>query len=200
VARADTEPRPVDEQRTAILEAANRLLAEEGPGALTVRRIAAEAGGSTTNVYSRFGGKDGVLDALYREGFERLALVMTNERRTDDPVADLRRCGAAYRDFALTHPTYYTVMFDRPVPGFTPSAEGKRFAGSTLGMLAERIQRAIDAGRLVGDAHELAADVWATNHGLVSLELRTMGPPQLDWSRRHAETIDALLRGLATRD
>jgi AcrR family transcriptional regulator len=199
VARAQADPRGVDEQRSAIIEAAGRLLREEGPGALTVRRIATEAGGSTMNVYSRFGGKDGVLDALYREGFEQLAHGMMQSPRTADPVADLCRCGAAYRTFALGHPAYYTIMFDRAVPGFTPTPESRAFAGSTLGMLAERVQRAIDAGQLAGVANELAADLWATNHGLVSLELRELGPPQLDWAQRHTETIDALLRGLAPR-
>ena len=47
-----------DDTSRALLAAAHRLLAEDGPEALTVRRIANEAGMSTMNVYSRFGGKD----------------------------------------------------------------------------------------------------------------------------------------------
>ena len=58
--------------REALLAAAHDLLATEGPAALTVRRIAAAAGMSTMNVYSRFGGKDGVLDELFIDGFRRL--------------------------------------------------------------------------------------------------------------------------------
>ena len=62
--------------RASLLHAASTLLAAEGPEALTVRRIAAEAGVSTMGVYSRFGGKEGVIDALLRDGFQALADAM----------------------------------------------------------------------------------------------------------------------------
>jgi AcrR family transcriptional regulator len=184
-----------DDSRVAILDAANRLLADEGPSALTVRRIAAEAGGSTMNVYSRFGGKEGVLDALFREGFERLAATMRRGKQTTDSLADLRRCARTYRTFALENPTYYSVMFDRSAHDFRPTLDAHLVAATTLDMLAEKVQRAIDDGRLAGNAADIAADLWAANHGLVSLELQGIGPKHIDWSRRHAETIDALLVG-----
>src|SRR4051812_15785478 len=65
-------PQPRDETSTAILEAAGTLLAKEGAEALTVRRIAAAAGCSTMGLYSRFGGKDGVVEHLFIEGFQQL--------------------------------------------------------------------------------------------------------------------------------
>jgi AcrR family transcriptional regulator len=37
---------------------------EDGPDALTMRRIAAEAGSSTTVLYTMFGGKAGIAEAL----------------------------------------------------------------------------------------------------------------------------------------
>lgn len=192
------EPEVLDDASLAILDAARDLLTTEGPASLTVRRIAAQAGGSTMNVYSRFGGKDGVLDALFREGFATLHQAMQRTRTTADPVADLRRCSAAYRRFALENRTSYLLMFSRWDSSFAPSAEGIAEAKATLRLLADRVQLALDAGALApGDAGLLAADLWATNHGLVSLELVGMGPPDVDWARRHTETIDALLRGLA---
>jgi len=194
------ESEALDDASAAILAAARDLLAEEGPASLTVRRIAAQAGGSTMNVYSRFGGKDGVLDALFREGFATLRETMRRTRVTADPVADLRRCAAAYRRFALENRTSYLLMFSRWDSSFAPSPEGIAEAKATLGLLADRVQQAVDAGALApGDALELAADLWAANHGVVSLELVGMGPPGIDWGRRHTETIDALLRGLAPR-
>ena len=74
--RRPLAPRPGRDTREALLAAAHDLLATEGAGALTVRRIAAAAGMSTMNVYSRFGGKDGVLDELFVDGFRRLAETM----------------------------------------------------------------------------------------------------------------------------
>ena len=86
-----------DDTRAALLAAAHDLLATEGPAALTVRRIAAAAGVSTMNVYSRFGGKDGVLDELFVDGFRRLADEMVDAPTTDDPLADLGSAARAYR-------------------------------------------------------------------------------------------------------
>src|SRR5207248_521667 len=71
-----------DEQSRAILGAASRILSEEGAGALTVRRIASEAGCSTMGLYSRFGGKDGVVDELYVEGFRELCESMSSIEKT----------------------------------------------------------------------------------------------------------------------
>ena len=60
-----------DTTSSALMKAAADLLASEGPEALTVRRIAATAGCSTMGLYSRFGGKDGVVERLWLDGFAR---------------------------------------------------------------------------------------------------------------------------------
>ena len=99
------------------------------------------------NVYSRFGGKDGVLDELFVDGFRRLAAKMEASPSSDDPMADLRQCGACYRQFARENPTYYSLMFDRVVPDFEPSEAAVTTALGSLGELAARVQRAMDAGR-----------------------------------------------------
>ena len=182
----------------ALLDAASALLAEEGPEALTVRRIAARAGCSTMLVYSRLGGKAGVVEALFIEGFERLTSVMQTVRTTGDPLADLRRCARAYRKFALDNPTYYAVMFEGAVPDFVWTPEAAAIAAGTLGVLAAKVQRAIDAGLLVaGPARDIAACLWAANHGCVSLERKQVGPPDIDWPKRYAQVGDAMLTGLA---
>jgi AcrR family transcriptional regulator len=150
-------------------------------------------------VYSRLGGKPGIIDALYIEGFERLAAEMRATRSTADPVADLRRCAARYRKFARENPTYYAVMFERAIADFEPSLAAKAVALGTLDVLADRVQRAIDAERFPRqDARQLAACLWAANHGVVSLELKRVGPPEIDWASRHAQVIDALLAGLGS--
>ena len=193
-------PEPDDPVRTALLQAAQTLLAEEGPAALTVRRIATEAGMSTMNVYSRFGGKDGVLEALFREGFAALRAAMLEGGLTDDPCADLERCGAAYHRFAVENPTYYAVMFLRPDRDFEPSEEAQIEALGTLELLELKLQRAIDAGALApADPKELAVMVWATCHGLVSLELKGLADEDagLEWSGVFHRTMEALMAGLA---
>ena len=57
----------------AVLCAARDILHEDGVGGLTVRALAARLGVSRQVVASRFGSMAGLLDALYADGFTRLA-------------------------------------------------------------------------------------------------------------------------------
>ena len=67
-------PREHDEQtRAALLAAAEQIVADGGPAALSVRAVAEAAGTTTRAVYSLFGSKDGLLvEALARDAFEFL--------------------------------------------------------------------------------------------------------------------------------
>lgn len=188
----------VDEVSEALLRAAGDVLAAEGPGALTVRRIAHEAGISTINVYSRFGGKDGLVEQLYLEGFRQLANAMNAVPTTDDPLADLLQCGLAYRQFALEHTTYYAVMFDRAVPEFEPSPDTVVAATATLELLAAMVRRVVEAGVFEPvDLLHTAATIWASCHGAMSLELKAVGPPQIDWTRVYEQMLLVVARGLS---
>lgn len=187
-----------DDVRERLLRAAHDLLATEGPTALTVRRIAAEAGMSTMNLYSRFGGKDGVVEQLFVDGFTRLGEAMDEVASTDDPMAELEACGVAYRRFALENPTYYAIMFEGVVADFEPSPEAMAAAEATLRRLANSLHRAMQTGLLApADPLQTAAVVWATCHGVMSLELREMGPPGIDWPAAYRRALHALIAGLA---
>jgi AcrR family transcriptional regulator len=170
--RARKAPPGVD-VRVALLDAAGELLHREGPGALTTRRLAQEAGTTTQSIYTLFGGKEGIVRAMFREGYARLEARIRRVRDTDDPLADLRESGRAYRAAALASPHYYDVMFGRPVPEFTPDADDLAASAATRALLERSVQRCIDAGVLVDGtrADQLAVWLWAAVHGLVSLEL-----------------------------
>ena len=188
----------LDSVGSDLLKAASGLLASEGPGALTVRKIANAAGVSTMNVYSRFGGKDGVVEHLFVEGFRRLGAAMSSVETTNDPVADMVSCGLAYRQFAIDNPTLYAVMFDRVVPDYRPTMDAHLLAGATLGLLASRIERAMSAGVLrAGDPLPTAALVWATCHGVVSLELKEVGPTAIGWPNVYDRAMKMIVTGLA---
>ena len=195
--RAGRGPAPDPDQRAALLAAASHLLATEGPEGLTVRRIAAEAGCSTMGVYSRFGGKDGIVEELFLDGFRGLRAAM---EAADDPDAQLalQACGLAYRRFGLDHPTEYQVMFERAVPGFVPSDVGHLEGIATFGTLVAKVQRAVAAGVLAaGDPTELAHRFWAASHGWVSLELHGMGWLGDTQERAYADAMASLVAGMA---
>jgi AcrR family transcriptional regulator len=189
-----------DETSRALLDAAHRLLADHGPDALTVRRIAGEAGMSTMNVYSRFGGKDGVIDELYIHGYQRLLADIDAVPHTDDIPADLVNVANAYRQFAQQHPTYYGVMFRSAVPGFSPTAASIDLALLGLSNFVGRIVRGQQLGQIRAregcDPREIAAWLWAMCHGIVSLELDGIASEHLSWESIFVNGVQVAIRGL----
>jgi AcrR family transcriptional regulator len=166
--------------RVRLLEHAVRTLSEDGPDALSLRKLAAQVGTSTTAVYSLFGGKPGLLNAVYDEAFARFGDRLAQVTPSDDPLADLAALGEAYRASALDEPHFYQVMFG-PVGGVvTPSPESLERAEATFRPLLDTVRRAIEAGQLRDDDPvTIATSMWATVHGLVSLELRALLPPDV---------------------
>jgi AcrR family transcriptional regulator len=157
--------------RRLVLDAASRLLEAEGPDALTMRRIAAAAGCSTSVLYTMFGGKSGVAEGLWLEGFERLRQAL-EQARGDDPLGRLAAMGRAYRRNALANRAYYAVMFQRPIPGFQPSALAYGESLRPLQLLVDAVADCIHAGVFrAADPTHIAGVLWAAAHGAVSLEL-----------------------------
>jgi AcrR family transcriptional regulator len=162
-----------DSLRVAMLDAAGALLHEEGPQALTTRRLADAVGTSTQAIYTLFGGKEGIVRAMYVEGFDRLEQELAAVDAAEEPATYLLDLGRAYRTSALRSPHYYDVMFGRPVPEFDPGPDDVERSEATRRVLTGGIARCIAAGMLKPDANreEIAAFLWAVAHGVVSLEL-----------------------------
>jgi len=166
----------LDGRRREVLEVAARVLAEQGPHGLSLRRVAAEAGGSTQIVYTLFGGKPGLADALYAEGFRRLGASMGSALDRAPAPGDPERLmalGRGYRAFALTETAFFSVMFGRSIPGFTPARATRGTSRSlTFSRVVTAAQECLDAGTLVArNAEELARACWVTAHGLSALEV-----------------------------
>jgi AcrR family transcriptional regulator len=156
-----------------LLDAAARIIAEEGRQALTARRLARQIGASTMAVYTNFGSMDELLLQLLRDGFVRFGDALDEPAVTADPVADWIVQGWAYRRFALDNRNLYRVMFGDGfgAPQFADPAD-QAVAAATFTSLLDRLRRAADAGRLVVDDVELAGQVvWSMVHGHMTLEL-----------------------------
>ena len=151
--------------RRALLDISSLVLERHGPDALTMRRIATEAGCSTTVLYTMFGGKAGIAEALWTEGFERLSAALAGAT-ADHPLERLGAMGRAYRANALANRSYYTIMFQRPIPGFEPSPEAYEASLVPLRTLADAVADCIRAGVFRTEAPSYIAGVlWAATHG-----------------------------------
>jgi AcrR family transcriptional regulator len=97
-----------------LLDLADARLGAEGPGALSMRRLANAAGCSTMVFYSAFGTKAGLLRALAAREAERWIDAATT-LADPDPRAWLDAVAGALRDAAVHRPHHRDLLFDAEV-------------------------------------------------------------------------------------
>lgn len=172
-------PRPPDPKiKAALLEAAATSLAVDGIEGFNLRKVANEAATTTQSVYTYFGSKDQLIDAVVTEAFARLLAEQLRVAETDDVVDDLLRLSLAYRRYALQNPTFYRVMFGTnprrfPDPSINtaPVQQMQLAAAEAFTVLLNHVGRVLASCGSVADAGQVAMGVWSLAHGIVSLEL-----------------------------
>ncbi|HEU5418504.1 MAG TPA: TetR/AcrR family transcriptional regulator [Streptosporangiaceae bacterium] len=186
---------PSSDVRRELLGAAEAVLVREGPAGVTVRAVAAEAGIAPMGVYNRFGGKDGLVDALLIKGFDGLRAAVAS-RGEPDMLERLRASGERYRQFALTSRHFYAIMFEGALPHDAISAEATEHARAAFGALVTIVESAALAGVIIApDPHETAQQIWSTVHGAVTLELQGLVQTP-DPAQTYRDTVETVLRGL----
>lgn len=166
--------------RSAVLGRAAEVIERDGPGALSMRAIAADLGVSHTAPRYHLGGKNDVLDALALDGFTELGERLDSVRAVTE-VDRLVEMGVAYVEFARERPAHFALMFG-PEPRDRERPEVMRAAEVSLGILRAQVRRAglrptePSAGASTDDAtteHRAAAGAaaaaWGLVHGLAVL-------------------------------
>ena len=166
--------------RKGVVLATIQLLAEDGPEALQVRRVASAVGVSSMVVYKRFGGMPQLVEAVIEEGFRQLGQRFAALQPTDDPVADTSRIALAYHESARANQHLFDLMFGLSIPGgyrqITRPSISQGASGSVYDLayrpLIEPVKRAIRVKRIRrGDPERIAAELWSMSHGVTMLEL-----------------------------
>lgn len=161
--------------RQALVEAALRLIAVQGPQGFSLSEAAKAAEVTPAAVYRHFAGREDLLAEVARQGFEVFAALM--EYAYDDgrpsPLAAFEATGRAYLSFARKYPGHYMAMFEA---GVSPSAHPH------LAEAAARARAALDRAAAGLFAHlpperrppssMVSAHVRALSHGVVELFAR----------------------------
>ncbi|MFD7984228.1 TetR/AcrR family transcriptional regulator [Kitasatospora indigofera] len=177
--------------RDRIIEAATRLLADQGREAVSTRAVSAAAGVQAPTIYRLFGDKQGLLDAVAAHGFARHLGEKTALAPTDDPVEDLRTGWNLNLEFGLANPALYTLMYAEPRPG-----EPSPAAVTALGILTAYVRRIAEAGRLRVDVSRATQLIHATGGG-TTLALIATPPDQRDLTVSHLAR-EAVLAAITT--
>jgi AcrR family transcriptional regulator len=196
-------PKEHDERtRQRLHAAAERLIAEGGADALSVRTVADEAQTTTRAVYSVFGSKDGLVSALAERAFELLYEGIEKLPETDDPAADLVAIGTyVVRRLVRDHPALYRIAFQRIAglhaePGLVAARE------RAWAQLNERVARLEGAGlRADKSVSDAARELNAMWEGLANAELRgdvLRIMPRGQEERAWHDALTTVVRGLTT--
>lgn len=175
--------------RSRIVDAAARLLREQGPAAVTTRRVAEAAGLQAPAIYRLFGDKDGLLEAVAEHVMSgyvtaKAAVVAVATAEEVDPLADLRRGWNSQIEFGVTNPTLFRLLSDPERVVRSPAAESGRQ------VLAARVHRLATTGRL-RVAEPLAVDLFQAA-GVGTITTLLAAPPE----RRDPGLADAMFEAV----
>jgi len=160
-----------EEMRRAIMNAARAVMREQGVAALSLREVARRVKLQAPSLYAYFPSKMALYDALFLEGIRTYRTYRSQSVPHQGSFREM--LGAwleGYMRFAQKHPDLYQLCFERPVPGFVPSAASMKESIDGLTQFEGELAAMIAAGQVnPGLPTNQARDLLiAMSHGLTS--------------------------------
>ena len=206
MASEDRKLREKQELRRLILEAARKIVLDDGFAALTMRRLADAIEYAPGTIYLYFAGRDEIARELCRDAFRELFEYMEPVSAVRDPRERLRVAMQLYVQFGMEHPEIYRLAFmENPKitdavmqgqPLEDESGPGQR----VFAMLVTALEELRAAGRLrsARESFVLAEMIWTAIHGIVSLKLTCPAYPVTSAEVLMDATAESLLDGIVS--
>ena len=118
---------------TSIVASAWKLAREHGIAGVSLHALARDVGMRQPSLYEYFDSKHALYDAMFADGNRQLLARLDALTLPPDPRAALKRFLAVFVAFGLEDPARYELLFERHLPGFTPSPESYTLAEEALG-------------------------------------------------------------------
>ncbi|NIX75981.1 TetR/AcrR family transcriptional regulator [Microvirga terricola] len=153
--------------KEALIEAAQRFIAERGLGGFTLADAAKLVGVTPAALYRHFRGREDLVAEVAFRGFsqltERLGHALTSQ---GTPLERFTRMGEAYLAFAEQEPGFYAAMFSAQ-----PEADAKdKPGGHAFDFLVHALSETFPDGFKDVDVRFIAIEVWALSHGIAMLD------------------------------
>jgi AcrR family transcriptional regulator len=189
------------QMRQEILTASRQILRESGFKDLSMRTLAQAVGVTAPTLYDYFPSKEGVLDALFEEGCDRLQKTFRRALDSNDVgLPQLRQIAFDYRAFAHNEPDLFQLIFGRIDRQYRPAADVKAQAKGLADLLVSAIVAAIEIGDVRPvDPKAACMSVWTAVHGFVTLEINGFLDDECDPQSSEAmfeASLDMLVQGL----
>jgi AcrR family transcriptional regulator len=173
--------------RTRILEAAAALLADSPVADVSTRAVCEAAGVGAPALYRQFGDKEGLLSAVVDYGFDQYLAGKRAAKPSADPVQDLRDGWDSHVAFAVSHPSYYRLMYS-PAVSAPPEA-----AAEAHRLLVAVLERCAAAGRLRLSPEAAGQMVMSANVGVALMLVSRTATYTPDVSTRVRDAIHAAI-------
>lgn len=175
-----------------ILQATSELFLQEGVKGLSARAVAKKAGLSTIGIYSHFKGMQGLLDALYIEGFEKIIVAMDVSIEQLGLKAAIIQATQNYFVFAKKYDAHYRLMFGSNNGGYEPSGEARHVGAKAFARLTKLVASVLPENASLPEKQNVAMQIWAMTHGYVSLNHHPISE-LMDMSNWQEKAVDAVL-------
>jgi AcrR family transcriptional regulator len=184
--------------KTKILDAASDLFLKGGIQALSVRAISKQAGLSTIGIYSHFQGKQGILDALYIEGFQMVADAMDVFDLEKDPRKAVILATNRYLEIADQHEAHYRLIFGESNTSYSPSEEAQLVGAKAFARLTKVVSGILPKTVSLTQKQTSAMEVWALVHGFSSLHHHAIAEmiEMTNWKLRVADAVEIMVNAI----
>ncbi|CAI3124443.1 hypothetical protein MWMV2_MWMV2_02050 [Acinetobacter oleivorans] len=160
------------DRRQILTLAAVELLEEEGPNAMTARKITTKIGGTSILIYREFGSMTNLVSSVVDYGFQLLAKQLKALSQTSNVLADLWFSFCIVREFSLSHQHLYAVMFAvQSVGGHKRSGEELDLGRDTLKIFYDLCEKAVEERIFTNNAWHATQFFWTIVHGRLMLEI-----------------------------
>ena len=147
-----TRKKQIQNLQEVIKETSWKQIAREGAPALSLRAIARELNITAPAIYNYFPSRDDLVTALIVDAFTSLGDSQKDSIRSiplSKPETRLSTLGLGYREWALTYPQRYQLIFGTPIPGYQAPADVTLPAAAwALIPLIETLQTLYDSDKL----------------------------------------------------
>jgi AcrR family transcriptional regulator len=167
----------------SIIAVAWKLAQDNGVAGLSLHALAREVGMRQPSLYEYFDSKHALYDAMFADGNRQLLERFDSVTFPRDSRAALKKFLRTFVEFSIEHPARSELLFQRHIPGFTPSPESYALAEEALG-------RAVKAIRETGVTQQGDADcIVAMVAGIVEAQMANE-PGGTRWTRHLNRLVD----------
>ena len=182
------------ETRAEIVQAAWEVVREHGLAGLSMRDLGERVGMRAQSIYSYFASKHDIYDAMFLEGYQAFVdwidEAASEEQSAADPIRVARRSVHAFVMFCTSDTVRYQLLFQRTIPGFTPSPESYAIAMQAYEHMRRRLST-------VGVHDQATFDLWsAMMTGLTDQQISN-DPGGDRWIQLIDRAVDLLLADTA---